>query len=149
MDVTASQAVCVPAHSSHCSRSLHRSVVGVSRNSSGRRSSHQLGAVKLCVAGIGARDDNSAHCMTGALQETSMTQLIVTRVLMKERRNNCTGHKVLDGVIGIRRSVPPCVTLCPLSVGRITVAGLPNPATNPTRTNSKGSHTPRDTTLNS
>jgi hypothetical protein len=44
--------------------------------------------------------------MTGALQETSMTKLVVKRILMEERRKNGAGHKVLDGIIGIRRPEP-------------------------------------------
>src|SRR5580704_17414549 len=125
MYVTASQAICVP-YTHHVARALFtRCAVGVSRKGSGRHSSHQLGVVKLCVAGIGARDVSSAHCMTGALQETSMTQLVVTRIPMEERTENGAGHKVLDGIIGIRRPEPLCVALCPLSVRRITVAGLP------------------------
>src|SRR5580700_7292663 len=112
-------------HSRHVSKSsLTLRVIAVCRNRCRGQSAAEFGIVELFLARIRTRDKYAAHCMLGSSPEPAVPELIVAGILVEHGRKHCTGHEVLDGIVGIGGSVSLRISLHPLPVRWITVARL-------------------------
>ena len=94
-------------------------MIAIRGNAGGNRAAENLREIELIVSGVGPSDHDPAHGITCAMPKTSLTLLIETRVLTKQRGKDCPSPKILDG------SVRPCCSITfPISFSALAITRL-------------------------
>jgi len=78
----------------------------------------------LRMTGVGARNKDSAHCISSPVRKPTFARLKKSRILMQYRRKNRARHEVFDRPIRKRRSIPLGITLPTLPVTRFAILRL-------------------------
>ena len=76
-----------------------RGVIGV-RNSGASAVANNFRNVKGGMAGIGARDEQAAHRIAGALDKAAVSEGVVSRVFVRQRGNDGFRQVVSNGLVG-------------------------------------------------
>src|ERR1035441_7917455 len=99
-------------------------MVTVSRDRGPESTPKNLGVVELWVARVGASDEDPADRISSPPPKTPLAGLIEAWVLVKERRQNGSSHKVFDDAVSSRRSVSLGIADSALPIRRLTVVRL-------------------------
>ena len=81
-----------------------------------------ISEIELERAAIAASQQNTAHGINRAMPNAALAELVVARVLVKERRKYRGRHQRADTRVSIERAVAFRVTLQTLAIGRVAVA---------------------------
>src|SRR5882724_1772755 len=79
------------------------------------------------VAGVGARDEEAAQGIHGAVTEGSFAHLVVARIFFEQARKDGGGHVRADAVVGEGSAVTFSVGAPALSPGLRIIFGLADP----------------------
>src|ERR1700752_466011 len=99
-------------------------MVAVGGNSGGNRAAENFSGIELVVARVGPGDHNPAYGVTSAAPKASFTDLKVTGVLTKHRRQDGRSPESLDGPVGPCGTIAFPITCGSLAITRFAIFGL-------------------------
>lgn len=99
-------------------------MVTVRRNPRRNRASEDLRGIELLTAVVTSRDNDPAHRVTQAMQETAVARLIKTGVLVEHGWKQGTHREILDRAVGNIRRVALFITRGAVSISRLAALRL-------------------------
>jgi len=105
---------------------IRMGMIAVRGNTCRKSTPEYLRVVRLRMSGIRARDENTAHCITCAVPETSLARLEETRILTKQRWKHGARHEVFDCAVGRGRAKALPVTSRTLTIAWLAIFCLAN-----------------------
>src|SRR6202034_2381710 len=99
-------------------------MITVSGNGRRGEAAPDFAKIESVVARIRARNRQPAQSIARAMHESTLSQLIVTRIGVYQRRHHGIHHEILDRAIREFRSVAFGIPFCSLAVTGLTVLCL-------------------------